>query len=200
MRAFSKGIARATFLGSALRSPASPRALSARHRPARQKVQDSSRASAGLHSRTSLTMSLAAVHSFLAWFQQKGGYVHPSAEVRDGMSSSLPFPPRGLLLTRQTRRAGSGCTPRRRSRRTRCSSRARARWPCRRRRRAARCRRSTPRGSLTGGARACSSRRTSACTGCTRSGRRASECAVIFASCCALFCTKERRGSRSRAS
>lgn len=110
----------------------------------------------------------------------------------------LPFP--GLLLTRQTRRAGSGCTPRRRSERTRCSSRARASWPCRRRRRAAPCRRSTPRERLTGGARACSSRRTSACTGCTRSGRRASESAVTLASCCALFCPRERRGSRSRAS
>ena len=33
-------------------------------------------------------MSLDAVHSFLAWFQQKGGYVHPSAKVRDGTSKS----------------------------------------------------------------------------------------------------------------
>lgn len=39
-------------------------------------------------------MSLDAVHSMLAWFQQKGGYINPSAEVRDGESpaASLPSP------------------------------------------------------------------------------------------------------------
>lgn len=52
-------------------------------------------------------MSLDAVHSLLAWFQQKGGYVHPSAEVRDGMSSSLLSDP-ARRLTHTEKDSGIG--------------------------------------------------------------------------------------------
>lgn len=53
-------------------------------------------------------MSLDAVHSFLAWFQQKGGYVHPSAEVRDGTFPSLPQLMRAFQLTRAEKDSGIG--------------------------------------------------------------------------------------------